>query len=208
MQLPSTALVAAVGAIVAAFITGAISFVNIVISKDQKISEFRQKWIDDLRDDLSTLLALIDTMSELFKQKTKIHISNKLTKEEFSKFYNSIHPKLKEMNSLYNRVQLRLNPNEHKTLLSLLSNIESVFNNIETERGEEDFTYLEQMSKKALVESQKVLKIEWRRVKRGEINFLLTKYCVLIAFITVILIFVFSFFDIIPFDLIFPPEKT
>lgn len=43
MQLPSTALVAAAGAIVAAFITGAVSFVNIVISKDQKISEFRQK---------------------------------------------------------------------------------------------------------------------------------------------------------------------
>jgi hypothetical protein len=39
MQLPSTVLVAAVGAIVAAFITSAVSFVNIIVSKDQKISE-------------------------------------------------------------------------------------------------------------------------------------------------------------------------
>lgn len=207
MELPPAVLVAA-GAILAAFITGAVSFVNMIIAKDQKTSEFRQKWIDDLRNDLSRFLALIDTVSQLFKQKSEIHETSKMTLEEFDQFYDSVHSELKEINSLYARIKLRLNPNEHIVLLGLLEDIEDKFNNIEPERGKEDFDYIEQTVKKILIESQKVLKNEWRRVKRGEISYQLTKYSVFIIFILVILIFVLSFLNILNFDFNVLTEKT
>jgi uncharacterized integral membrane protein len=207
MELPSTALIAA-GAILAAFITGAVSFVNMIIAKDQKTSEFRQKWIDDLRDDLSRHLALIDTISQLFKHKIEIHEVSHMSREEFDNFYDSIHPEFKEMNNLYNRIRLRLNPNEHIVLLCLLKNIEDKFNDIDPERGKEDFEYIEQTVIKTLTESQKVLKNEWRRVKRGEISYILTKYSVLIVFILVILIFVLSLFNIVHFDFNVQAERS
>lgn len=42
-----------IGAVVAACIAASISFLTLVISKEQKISEFRQAWIDDLRSELA-----------------------------------------------------------------------------------------------------------------------------------------------------------
>ena len=49
-QIPSVA----VGAVVAALIAGTVSLLGLIISKEQKTSEFRQAWIDALRNDLIT----------------------------------------------------------------------------------------------------------------------------------------------------------
>ena len=52
----------------AAIVGGFFSFVSLVSSKEQKVSEFRQEWIDGLRDDLSVFFssarALCRTMQE------------------------------------------------------------------------------------------------------------------------------------------------
>ena len=42
---------------VAALITALIVFVNLIVSKEQKTSEFRQAWIDGLRTDLSVFFS-------------------------------------------------------------------------------------------------------------------------------------------------------
>ncbi len=42
--------------IVAAAIAATVSWLGLVISKETKISEFRQEWIDGLRKDIATLL--------------------------------------------------------------------------------------------------------------------------------------------------------
>jgi hypothetical protein len=39
----------AIGAISAAIITGLLSLVGLIISKENKTSEFRQQWIDSFR---------------------------------------------------------------------------------------------------------------------------------------------------------------
>ncbi len=52
----------AIGAIVAALITGILSVLGLVISKEQKTSEFRQQWIDDLRREVSELLACVEAI--------------------------------------------------------------------------------------------------------------------------------------------------
>ena len=43
-------------AIIAAFIGGLFSLIGLIISKEQKTSEFRQAWIDALRSELSSLI--------------------------------------------------------------------------------------------------------------------------------------------------------
>ena len=59
---------APVATVVAALIAALISFVNLTLSKEQKTSEFRQAWIDGLREELATLFssarALCRTMQE------------------------------------------------------------------------------------------------------------------------------------------------
>src|SRR5947208_1351430 len=50
-------LIAAAGAFLVAWIAGAFSLLGLIISKEQKVSEFRQSWIDALRNDLGLLVA-------------------------------------------------------------------------------------------------------------------------------------------------------
>lgn len=45
------------GVMFAAIVGGFFSFVSLISSKEQKVSEFRQQWIDGLRDELSTLFS-------------------------------------------------------------------------------------------------------------------------------------------------------
>jgi hypothetical protein len=47
----------AIGAVVAAFIAALVSFLSLIISKEQKTSEFRQAWIDALRSDIAAVVA-------------------------------------------------------------------------------------------------------------------------------------------------------
>lgn len=86
---PPTALIA-IGAVVAALIAAAVAFVGVVVSKEQKVSEFRQAWIDSLRRDLSRFIALLEAKHN---DETAIELSKK-----------------------YNRIVLRLNPTKDTKL--------------------------------------------------------------------------------------------
>jgi hypothetical protein len=54
----TSAFLPILGPIVAAVIAGAVAFLASVFSKEQKTSEFRQAWIDSLRNDLSELISI------------------------------------------------------------------------------------------------------------------------------------------------------
>jgi translation initiation factor 2 beta subunit (eIF-2beta)/eIF-5 len=58
----TTAIVAASATILVALISGLVSLLGLIISKEQKISDFRQAWIDALRQDTATLLANANTI--------------------------------------------------------------------------------------------------------------------------------------------------
>ncbi len=55
-------------AIAAAFIAGAVSFIVTVLSKEQKTSEFRQAWIDALREDLAIFASQIVILHDIFTE--------------------------------------------------------------------------------------------------------------------------------------------
>lgn len=51
--------------VIAATITAAISYISIVISKENKISEFREKWIDELRDEITLAITYTINIQEI-----------------------------------------------------------------------------------------------------------------------------------------------
>jgi len=49
----------AIGPIIAAIIGAVVALVSLIISKESKLSEFRQAWIDSLRQEIADFLSNI-----------------------------------------------------------------------------------------------------------------------------------------------------
>lgn len=183
MEIPATVYIA-LGAIAAAFITGAFSFVNLIIAKDQKTSEFRQDWIDRLREDITAFTSHVEFLSSLY-QFTLQNNPACLESPQAEEFVKTIYPNLREIANMHHRVKLRLNPKEHKRLIELVTEINGLFSDIKA------ISHLERVDgliANLIDESHLVLKSEWKRVKRGEIGFVLTKYGALLVFAVMLLL--------------------
>jgi hypothetical protein len=57
----------AMSAVIAALIAGAFAFFSLVVTKETKVSEFRQAWIDALRAEISTYISRLRAVSNLGK---------------------------------------------------------------------------------------------------------------------------------------------
>ena len=168
-ELPAQAL-AAVGTLVAALIAGAIAFVNLTLTKELKTSEFRQAWIDGLREDLAKFLGaarvfaraveVVHAFGPDYKDKVPLLISDEKIGE--------LRYQAAEMLS---KIKLRLNPDEpeHEELLRLLVKAVSIQNESLAQGGNVASTL--QAIEAANEYARPVLKKEWRRVKQGELPF-------------------------------------
>ena len=81
----SDSIFAPLSAFSAAVIAGAIAYVSLITTKESKVSEFRQKWISDLRDEISKYTASADVLMDKISKDTdgkhislSIRMSNKL----------------------------------------------------------------------------------------------------------------------------------
>ena len=161
-----------------------------IISKDQKISEFRQSWIDSLREDISEFIGLCSLYSTSIR--TLKEWSEDAKDSELKELEKNALDYLRESNRisvLYNRINLRLNPDDDKEIVKTLSDIEECFlrENHEKLRDRDCFGGL---TSGLMTQSQILLKKEWKRVKRGESGYLITKYIFLIFIILCIVLFV------------------
>lgn len=137
------------GAIVAAFVTGFIAFIGMVISKENKTSEFRQAWITELRSLLSQFLSLI----YILQVKSDFNAEDKNeAKKEINKVIADIMLHLNHSNKSKEEKQLTEAMNTLNLNVSIGSDLEHYF---------KDF----------IDASHRVLKIEWERVKDGERNY-------------------------------------
>jgi len=157
--------------VLAALIAGAISLVATTLSKEQKISEFRQAWIDGLRSELAAFLSA----SRAFARSIEALHSENQKESPFSKEKVS-ELRLTAAESVY-RIKLRLNPNEiaHIELLRLLKKAISEQNTAVSEKNKDAngvLTTIDELSDQAGF----VLKTEWKRVKNGEFPFRVTRY--------------------------------
>ncbi|MBV4496408.1 hypothetical protein HU715_013635 [Pseudomonas sp. SWRI12] len=149
------------GPIAAALVAGLVSFVVTVLAKDQKTSEFRQAWIDGLRADVADFVGLARAMLAVVNAKTT-------RKEDASSYVIERHDDFTKIYSLITRIRLRLNPDEHGEMLELL-------NTFFTETPAISPAEMSDAVKGVVSCSQKILKSEWKRVKRGEPAFLWLK---------------------------------
>jgi len=109
----------AIGAVIAAIIGAAISFLVTVLAKEQKTSEFRQAWIDALRNDLSEFVATVDAIFSFLRVKA----GRKETPEQVAAFLEEKYPDVQRMGVSYHRIMLRLNPREHTKMIAKLESV-------------------------------------------------------------------------------------
>lgn len=166
-------LLVPIGAVLAACITGAISFVSLITSKEQKISEFRQAWIDAFRSELADFSSQARRVSlEHIPLNIKAITGPLLEQLEIAdreaEKPDPFHDNRQRMAQAYYALKLRLNPDEvdHKQLLMHLDNVYEILNS-HSERYGRCVVELDNLSKVAQV----VLKREWVRVKNGEGNY-------------------------------------
>ncbi|CRN01187.1 hypothetical protein [Pseudomonas sp. 34 E 7] len=151
-----------VGAILTALIAGIVSLVMAILSKDQKTSEFRQAWIDALRDDISRFVGTAHSLVGA------ADIVNKKSNDEIKDYVLSISRDFAETSYLLSRIRLRLNVDEHTDILEAIAWLQD-----ETTGGTKE--EMLQKIETLVVRIQEELKKEWERVKAGEKSFRVLK---------------------------------
>ena len=147
-------------------------------------SEFRQDWIDRLREDIAAFTSHVEHVSAQYENFYRIFADHyEVAKEK--EFIESILPNLRDIANMHHRIKLRLNPKEHRSLIALINQINGLFADY---KAISNFQLSESLVTNLIKESQLVLKREWKRVKRGEIGFLLTKYGALLVFFAMLLL--------------------
>ena len=167
--IPATAIVA-IATVVAALITGVIAIVNLTLSKEQKVSEMRQAWIDGLREDLAKFFAGFRYLANA------VHDVLEAGKDGRTRPYpasaDHIADSLMTIGETRYRIKLRLNKmkTEHIELERLVDAVVDQYN----AEGSNNPKMRENVFAAiglATNQSRTVLKTEWERVKRGEEQF-------------------------------------
>ncbi len=161
MVSDSSATATILGAIIAA----GVALVGLIVSKEQKTSEFRQAWIDGLRNDLAIYLSRINAA---YDAKAAGFATG-------AELWRVVSQDVIAMNDSFSRIQLRLNDNEEPSqdLLNCMHEIGRRFcPDVQTEKPQD----IDDLQKILIAKSRIVLKSEWKRVKLGELSYRLLKY--------------------------------
>lgn len=166
---------AAIGAIVAACIAAAVSLLGLIISKEQKTSEFRQAWIDALRAEFVTYLTNVNSISDMVQ-----HPDNSGGRK-----LEILSPLFSALNSASFNISLRLNRDEvgAKAVFAAMKEFEELFSSGDIIESRQ----IRPIEQKFLKSSQDLLRSEWKRVKSGEITFRVAKYSCAIVLVGALL---------------------
>jgi len=146
----------AIGVIVAAIIAGLISLLGLIISKEQKVSDFRQAWIDSLRGEISALISHANA----------IHGASTANNGNAADIWKVVREDFIGINAAAASIRLRLNPKENYsvTVLQIIEELEAGLSPCVTT----DHKQLNDIEKRLVSSAQILLKQEWRRVRSGE----------------------------------------
>lgn len=148
----------AIGAISAALIAAAVSLAGLIISKESKVSEFRHLWIQELRICVADLIGCTIALTGQRQALGSDEVEVKEVVSSIEDFQNAF-TKISEL-------EMRLNPTEHSELIRLLQSLSSKLTN------STDFLLkpaaVGELLNLTVSETQRVIKVEWERVKRGE----------------------------------------
>lgn len=155
------ALIAAASAFLVACIAGVFSLLGLLISKEQRVSEFRQAWIDALRADIATLIAHAYQIHAFLVGSGPW---------DYAKFWNATRDDYVELNQASTRIKLRINRNEResKLILQSMSEMEALFSQRPTDPPKVSLKQINKIVEALERDAPPLLKKEWQRVKSGE----------------------------------------
>jgi hypothetical protein len=153
----------AVGAIFAALIAGLVSLLGLIISKEQKISEFRQAWIDGLRENVALVITHLEAIRGAMHAAQPAKASWQDRKDHFV-----------AINQAITCVRLRLNPDEasSQNLLESLKELENIAQAGDIATSQSVGPAVDKLTERCNV----VMKEEWRRVRDGEETYRIARY--------------------------------
>lgn len=174
----------AIGAVIAALIAGVFSYLGLITSKETKISEFRQLWINALRKDISSYVSSMRSLL-IFED----HMINKVDKKKKRKKNTKIDPTevlIKqaclhdEALKSYYSICLRINRNENKEEAKEINNsfitpLEGSLNLFQSELRTEQSDQINRLLEAVIENGERLLKHEWDRVREGEKAYNLAK---------------------------------
>ncbi|QVM94146.1 hypothetical protein JYG36_13520 [Pseudomonas sp. SORT22] len=163
-----------IGPVVAALIAALITFVVTVLAKENKTSEFRQAWIESMRNDVSELLGEYNILEGVFDVTIDFSLEEAEVQNQVNEFWKSHQKEYAKIDLLCNRIVLRLNPKEHAALIEKLSKLESSIGDGHKKSAE--------MSRELVRDFALLFKMEWNRVKEGETVFRRMKYGAFLVF--------------------------
>lgn len=161
------------GAMFAALVAGFFAFMSLIAAKENKVSEFRQDWINSLRDSVSCYISSLTYLSTLYKHYAE-RVDDKKDKFEMARDVEEVYSRV---NQSYNDIIFRINDSEdnirskviNDDFLAALQKTREYYNNNELSEARTACDGLRDAAKP-------LLKSEWKRVKNGELNYRLSKY--------------------------------
>lgn len=153
-----------IGAVGAAMVPGLLSVLGLIIGKEQKVSEFRQSWINDLRACVIAYMVNLNAVCDAYRlKKSGSAVASDLLLE--------FHRKLNEAS---HGIRLRVNESEEpsKRVLAAMDEFERLAQTPAAFTPER----IKAIEEKFVDGSRQLLKFEWTRVKRGESIFVWSKY--------------------------------
>ncbi len=169
-----------IGAVGAALIAGLISLLGLIIGKEQKVSEFRQAWIEDLRKCLVAYLVHINAICDILQLKN--------ANQPFDQA--SLLTNYKSLNEASHGITLRVNALERptKALLDAMSDFETLAKNNSSLTPEN----IRKIEENFISASKELLKFEWQRVRKGEGTFVITKRVVIATIIVMLFVLFYA----------------
>jgi len=168
MEFTAASVVPALATLAAAFVAGGIARSNLIVSKESKISEFRQAWGRDLRENLSSLFSAVRLLARAVQEEREIERGNGSN----PKFHFS-QEKIVETRQLSSetkyRIELLLDSNQ-KSHVELRRRLDEMMTAQYTYLSEHDahiepvFATLDRANEQGMV----VLAQEWEKVRLGE----------------------------------------
>lgn len=188
------------GPIIAAMIAGFIAFIGMIITKDNKVSEFRQAWINEFREEVSYLIEAYKKWTynkKLYDSHLGVAHIHLVTEElakpfrEKSQWYDqTLLDAMNEMERYTGRIKLRLNSDINRRkkpeneLEALLDKLKSTT----------DLGLANELSREIYFNSSLILSTEWKVVKKGEDSYIKSKKFLLCLAVFVGVIGLIGFF--------------
>ena len=169
--------IATFATLIVALIAGTFSLIGLVIAKEQKVSEFRQAWIDALYCDVAEFIAQANIIhAALVKLAQQADPDTVAFLAENRENYLAI-------NRSSSKIRLRLNPGEElsKSLISSMRKLEALMVSELSNLPDSD-KELTKLNLEIEEHAHNVLRKEWLIVKRGEGQYVVAKWFAAILF--------------------------